>query len=151
MNLRSGEMWVAIETLGETGAPTGLDEDGVVITQGQPAKIGDLTVIFERESRFTVLQVGYNPGIPIFIVAAFALLGGLLITFYFPHRRIRGIVSPGIDGATMTLAPLAKRDWSGKREFFSLLEKANTVIGVKPEVKLPANATDYDYLRQNAT
>jgi cytochrome c biogenesis protein len=151
MNLRSGEMWVAIEKLGDTGAPTGLDEDGIVITQGQPAKIGDLTVIFERESRFTVLQVGYNPGIPIFIVASFALLGGLLITFYFPHRRIRGIVSPGKDGATMTIAPLAKRDWSGKREFFNLLEKANTIIGVKPDVKLPANATDYDYLRQNAT
>jgi cytochrome c biogenesis protein len=148
MNLRSGEMWVALETLGETGAPSGLEDGGVVITQGQPAKIGDLTVVFERESRFTVLQVGYNPGIPIFIVAAFALLSGLLVTFYFPHRRIRGIISPGSEGSTMTLAPLAKRDWSGKREFFNLLEKATTAIGVKPEVKLPANATDYDYLRQ---
>ena len=151
MNLRSGELWVAIEALGESGAPTGLEKDGVVITQGQPTKIGDLTVTFDRESRFTVLQIGYNPGIPIFIVAAFALLGGLIVTFYFPHRRIRGIVSPGDEGATMTLAPLAKRDWSGKREFFNLLEKAGESIGTTPEIRLPKNATDYEYPKHTTT
>ena len=150
MNLRSGELWVSLETLGEDGAASGTGE-GVVITQGQPTRIGDFIVTFERESRYTVLQVGYNPGIPIFIVAAVALLGGLIITFYFPHRRMRGIVSPEGAGATMTLAPLAKRDWSGKRDFFAFLEKANAEIGVKPDVRLPANANDYEYLRQQTT
>ncbi|HWV23458.1 MAG TPA: cytochrome c biogenesis protein ResB [Thermomicrobiales bacterium] len=146
LNLKSGQLWVGVQTLGESGVLSGDGGDGVIITQGQPARIGDLIVTFERESRFTVLQVGYNPGVPIFIIAAFAVLGGLVVTFYFPHRRIRGIIAPAEAGATMTLAPLAKRDWSGKREFFSFLEKANAVIGVEPEVKLPKNATDYAYL-----
>src|SRR5699024_2771150 len=101
---------------------------------------------FDRESRFTVLQIGYNPAIPLFIIAAFAVLGGLIVTFYFPHRRIRGIIAPADAGATMTLAPLAKRHWSGKRDFFSFLEKAHRAIGVEPDVKLPRNASDYTYL-----
>lgn len=146
LNLQSGQLWVGLQTLGASGAMTGDASDGVIINQGQPARIGDLIVTFERESRFTVLQVGYNPGIPIFIVAAFAVLGGLIITFYFPHRRIRGIIAPADAGSTMMLAPLAKRDWSGKRDFFSFLEKADQAIGVKPDIKLPKNASDYAYL-----
>jgi hypothetical protein len=63
--------------------------------------------------------VARNPGIPIFIGAALLLVAGLAVTFYFPHRRIRGILSPGAAGAATTalLAPLAKRDWSGLRDF----------------------------------
>ncbi len=149
MQLRSGELWVAIEQLGETGAPTGQEADGVVLTQGQPTRVGDLTVTFDRESRFTLLQVGYNPGIPIFITAALFMLGGLSVTFYFPHRRMRAIISPDdAKGSTMKIAPLAKRDWSGKRDFFNFLEKADDVIGVQPDVKHPKNAGDYDYLRK---
>lgn len=148
MGLRSGELWVSPEPLGESAASASTDVSGVVLAQGQPARIGDLTVTFDRETRFTVLQVGYNPGIPIFIIASVALLGGLAITFYFPHRRIRGIISPVADGAVLTMAPLAKRDWSGKREFFRFLEKADEVLGVRPEVKHPANAGDYEYLQR---
>lgn len=148
LNLESGQLWVHLQTLGESGAMSGDASEGVVLTQGQPTRIGDLVVTFERESRFSVLQIGYNPAIPVFIIAAFAVLGGLIVTFYFPHRRIRGIIAPADAGATMTLAPLAKRDWSGKREFFSILEKADQAFGVKPDIKLPKNAGDYTYLTQ---
>jgi cytochrome c biogenesis protein len=150
LQLKSGQVWVHIEPLGGNvtpiNTPMGTGEDGVVLTQGQPARVGDLNLTFQRETRFTVLQVGYNPGIPIFIIAAFLLVGGLAITFYFPLRRMRGIITPGPNGAVLKLAPLAKRDWSGKRDFLSFLENARDVIGVQPEVKHPANAGDYDYL-----
>lgn len=155
LQLRSGELWARVEPLRDSsstpGAPVADGTDGVVLTQGQPMRIGDLTVTFAREVRFSVLQVGYNPGIPIFIISAFLLVIGLATTFYFPHRRIRGIVAPGPSGAILKLAPLAKRDWSGKRDFFRILERAHQVIGIEPEVKHPANASDYDYLRQATT
>jgi cytochrome c biogenesis protein ResB len=72
-----------------------------------------------REKRYTLLQVANNPGIPIFWTAAFLLVGGLFATFYFPHRRIRAIFDQnGPQGATqLAMAPLAKRDWSGQRDF----------------------------------
>lgn len=151
LQLRSGELWVAMETLGDTGPVTGQEPEGIVLTQGQPTQINDLVVTFERESRFTLLQVGYNPGIPIFIIASLAMLGGLAVTFYFPHRRIRAIISPDDTGSTLKIAPLAKRDWSGKRDFFNFLEKADDEIGVKPDVKHPKNAGDYDYLQRDTS
>jgi cytochrome c biogenesis protein len=154
LQLRSGELWVHIEPLGGEVTPintsVGTGEDGVVLTQGKPTRVGDLTVTFDREVRFTVLQVAYNPGIPIFIIAAFLLVGGLAVTFYFPHRRLRGIVTPAATGAMVKIAPLAKRDWSGKRDFFSFLATARESIGTEPEVKHPANASDYDYLIKQA-
>jgi hypothetical protein len=48
------------------------------------------------------------------------------------------------------IAPLAKRDWSGKRDFFSFLASARDAIGIEPEVKHPANASDYDFLAKQA-
>lgn len=151
MGLRSGQLWIGAEPIGSSSSPMVDGDGGVVVTQGQPARIGDMTVTFEREIRFTVLQVGYNPGVPIFIVAAFMLVGGLVVTFYFPHRRIRGIVSRGPDGAQLTLAPLAKRDWSGKRDFFNIIEKAGDEFGIEPEIELPKNASDYEYLKKRTT
>jgi cytochrome c biogenesis protein len=151
MALESGQLWVGVQPIDGSIVGNDVGQGGVVLTQGQPAQIGNLSVTFDRETRFTVLQVGYNPGIPIFIIASVALLSGLALTFYFPHRRVRGIISPVAHGAVLTMAPLAKRDWSGKRDFFKFLEKADEVIGVKAEVKHPANAGDYEYLRrQNA-
>jgi cytochrome c biogenesis protein ResB len=147
MQLESGQLWVTIEPLGDSTDVVGTGEEGVVLSQGQPQRVGDYIVTFERESRFTVLQVGYNPGIPIFIIASFWLLGGLMITFYFPHRRVRGIISPEDGGTVARLAPLSKRDWSGKREFFHVVEELNEDLGVEPEMRFPDNARDYEYLK----
>lgn len=147
MQLRSGQIWVSLESLGDGTDVTGSGSDGVILTQGEPTRVGGYTITFERETRFTVLQVGYNPGVPIFIIAVFWLLGGLIVTFYFPHRRIRGIISNEPEGTVASIAPLAKRDWSGKREFFSIVEKLTDTLDTKPVIRLPENATDYEYLR----
>ena len=89
----------------------------------QPARLGDLTVQFERYGVYSVLQVAYYPGLWIFGVAAVLGVGGLIAIFYFPLRRLRAIVtSEGDDRARVLLAPLARRDWSGKRDFVELVE-----------------------------
>jgi cytochrome c biogenesis protein len=135
LNLASGEMFIQARSL-ELGAST--QPISAVVGQGETTKLGNVNVEFIRERRYTLLQVNSNPGIPIFFAAAFLLVGGLAITFYFPHRRIRGILSPAPGGQTGTVAqlsPLAKRDWSGRRDFYRLLEDLEEKLGVQASVR----------------
>lgn len=94
---------------------------GAVIDQGDSATLGGLDLRFVRERRFTVLQVASNPGIPILFAASLLLVLGLIVTFALPHRRIRALVSATDAGTQVLLAPLARRDWNGKREFVRTL------------------------------
>jgi cytochrome c biogenesis protein len=97
-----------------------------VVNQGQPLTVGDLTVTFVRESQWSLMQVANNPGIPIFWAAALLMIGGLGIVFYFPHRRVRAIVSSRADGGSdAEMAPIAKRDWSARRVFEQMATSIN--------------------------
>lgn len=135
LKLESGQVWVQVSPLN----PGDWDTEPItaVLDQGSPVEVGDLRLLFERESRFTVLQVAYNPGIPIFAVASVLLVGGLAATFYFPLRRVRGIIHQSPDGNTVMMTPLAKRDWGGKREFFKLVDAAAQRFNTSPTVKRP--------------
>ncbi|MCA9860995.1 MAG: cytochrome c biogenesis protein ResB, partial [Thermomicrobiales bacterium] len=121
LNLESGQMYVQIRG---TGPDAGAEMQDAVLVQGVPQEINGIVVEFQRETRFTLLQVASNPGIPIFWAASFLLVGGLFATFYFPHRRIRAILDrSGEPGVTqIALAPLAKRDWSGQKDFRGVVE-----------------------------
>ena len=129
LQLRPGEMYVKAIPTDPTKAVT-----AGIVRQGEAVDLGGLSVRFVRETQFSLLQVARNPGIPIFLLAAVLLVGGLAVTFYFPHRRVRGIVSPAPSGAVTALAPLAKRDWSGQRDFHRLLEEVANRLGIQPEV-----------------
>ena len=133
LQLRSGEMFVQVRSM----TPSQDDErPSAVIDQGDTVQVGDVNITFLRERRYTDLQVASNPGIPIFFTAAFLLVGGLAVTFYFPHRRIRGIVSPDdrTDASTVSFAPLAKWDWSGKRDFERAMEDLDSETSLDIEV-----------------
>ncbi len=135
LNLASGEMFIQARQLDPTSSEQPIS---AVVNQGETAKIGALNVQFIRERRFTLLQVSHNPGIPIFFIAALLLVGGLAITFYFPHRRVRGIFSPPGSPkgeVVLELAPLAKRDWSGRRDFYRLVEEIEQRLGVKATLR----------------
>ena len=137
LGLENGQVWVQVTPIDDPTSASAIDQ--AVLDQGTPFDIGGLNITFERESRFTVLQVAYNPGIPIFIIAAVMLVGGLAVTFYFPLRRVRGIIQQSAEGGTLMMTPLAKRDWGGKREFFDLVEKAESRLDSKADVKRPDN------------
>lgn len=131
LKLDPGQMFVQVRPLGTAGAPV-----SAVVDQGETVAIGDLNVEFIRERRFTLLQVASNPGMPVFWAASFLLVGGLAMTFYFPHRRIRGIISSSDDGqtSTVTMAPLARWDWSAKRDFHRIIDQLNTDLGIDATV-----------------
>lgn len=117
VKLRSGELYARARDR-RTNQPL---SDGAVIVQGATAELADLSVRFVRESRFAVLQVASNPGIPILFAASVLLLLGLVVTFAFPHRRVRALVVGTDDGTEVLLAPLARRDWAGQRAFIQTL------------------------------
>jgi len=140
LQLKNGQMYVMMQPSGTSGA----ERQAIVVDQGRPMQLGNLTIEFQREVRWANLQVASNPGIPIFIIAAVLLVGGLVVTFYFPLRRMRAIVSPAPAGAVLTAVPLAKRDWSGKRDFFHVAESVGTALGVTPSIKRPAESTEWE-------
>ena len=141
LQLRPGEMFFMIRPLGANSPIT--QPIGATVKQGESVQLGDLSLSFVRERRFSVLQVARNPGIPLFIAASVLLVGGLAITFYFPHRRIRGIVSTTQDGSVARLAPIARRDWSAKRVFEQLASDVGGRSGIDPELHVnePASST----------
>ncbi len=142
LNLKNGQMYVMLQPTAGSDA----EREAFVIDQGQSVPMGNLTVTFEREVQWSLLQIAYNPGIPIFAIASFLLVGGLIATFYFPLRRIRAIVSPAPGGAKLVAVPLAKRDWSGKREFFRAVDAVESALGVRPEIKRPDTGKDWERL-----
>jgi cytochrome c biogenesis protein len=147
ITLKPGEMYVEIVPL--NGNADISEPQGAVVGQGDAVQLGSLGVQFVRERRFTSLQVARNPGIPIFWAAAILLVGGLAVTFYFPHRRVRAIVSNGGSanaGSLAKLAPLAKRDWSGQRDFFRCVDALEARLGTRPVVK---GRPDYPTLQES--
>ena len=131
LGLLSGELHLQLRdttTAGTAPAQTG------TVAVGDGATIGGYTVTFVRDRQWTMLQVASNPGIPIFWAAAFMMIGGLGIVFYFPHRRIRGIVSSASGPQEIQLAALAKRDWSAKRSFEQLIEDIDRELPVTTRI-----------------
>lgn len=118
VKLRPGELYAQTRDL-RTNDKIGV---GGVIAQGDTGTMGGLNVSFLRERRATVLQVAYNPGIPILFAASILLVLGLVVTFQFPHRRVRALVGEVATGSELLLAPLARRDWGARRDFGRTLD-----------------------------
>lgn len=136
LQLTSNQMWVQLAIKDQTtGQMVNLPDQK--ITLGTPTQFGQYSITWTGTTSFSAMQIAYNPGVPIFIIAVVLLLGGLLITFYLPHRRVRALVSLAGETATVQMAPLAKRDWSGKRDFLRLIQDARPTLGEPTEVKLP--------------
>lgn len=145
MQLQSGQMYVQMRDM---RAAPGDQMPDLVLDQGISQPLGDYNVEFVRENRYTLLQVASNPGVPIFWTAAFLLVGGLFATFYLPHRRIRAIFDQsGPQGATqLAMAPLAKRDWSGQRDFRNavaeLSKRFQTELSIHERIDPTGGASD---------
>ncbi len=89
---------------------------------GGSVTIGGLTFTFQREVRFTGLQITHNPGLPIIIAAAVMIFFSIMVTFYLPHRRVRALVVPHADGAArMHVGAQVKLDIFGAKEFERLV------------------------------
>lgn len=104
------------------------------LSQGAPQEMEELSFTFQREGRFTGLKVVKNPGINIIWIASILMLLGLVMLFYFPHRRLWALCKPGPDGTTeVRLGMTAQRDVSLSREFDRLSDRVAGELGTARE------------------
>ena len=125
-----GQMRVELYTTGE-----GALVDQAVVTQGEEATIGNLTILFERESQFTGLSVARDPGVPLIWIGSLLLFVGFVIRFMVPHKRVWArIVARPNGGAVIGLATLAHKDVTAGSEF------ENVVNDIRTALQAPAQA-----------
>jgi cytochrome c biogenesis protein len=86
---------------------------------GDSLKIGDVTFEFALD-RYIVLQVVHDPGFKLVILAGFLVMGGLIFSFDFPHKRLWARVTAD----ELRLAGRTERDAVGfEREFAGLVKR----------------------------
>jgi len=95
-----------------------------------PADTAGYAVTWQRPGEWTGMVVKNDPGAPIIWTAFGALIVGLMLSFYFPRRRVWARVSPQ---GGIQLAMLTDRYVDGEREFAALLEELTARGGSRPE------------------
>lgn len=121
----AGEMRIEIYSL-DTETPVVSDN----VTQGTPKELAGLKFTFERERRFTGLKVVKDPGVNIIWVASTLMIVGLVMLFYFPHRRLWALCRSRPDGTVdVRLATPAQRDLSLEGEFRRLSKRVRSALG----------------------
>jgi len=114
---------------------------------GGSITLGGLSFTFQREVRFTGLQITHNPGLPIIIAAAAMIFFSIMVTFYVPHRRVRALVVPQLDGtARMHIGAQVKLDIFGAKEYERLA--AEIAERASAAVRDGVHAADRDRARR---
>jgi len=132
--LRTGQVAVALfdnRAARQNAGPLGT----ATLDPGGSTTISGLTIQFQREVRFTGLQITYAPGLPIIYLASTTIFLALCITFYLPHRRIRALVTRQTDGtARLLLGAQVKLDLFGAQEFDKLSTSVKEALGIESRV-----------------
>jgi len=106
---------------------------GGLLTQRQPQSWQGLEFTFLRESQFSGFQAVRDPGAPIFFLAAGLMLAGILIVFYFPHRKLWALVRPRAEGGSeIWLAGVCPRNPNFPDEFRAAVEAAESALAAAP-------------------
>jgi len=88
-----------------------------------------LTFRFLREGRFTGLKLVKDPGVNIVWIASGLMVAGLIMVFWFPHRRLWALVSPREDGGTeVRLAAASQRDLGLEKDFEQVTAKVRRAL-----------------------
>jgi cytochrome c biogenesis protein len=92
-----------------------------VIDQGKPTTIAGLTYTFERTRPFTGLIVARDPGAMFVWVGSTLLVLGLILVFFFPHRRVWVRVRKTTGGSEILCASTMKRDVAFEPRFHQMV------------------------------
>lgn len=95
-----------------------------------PASTAGYAITWTRAGFFTGMVVKNDPGAPIIWTAFASLMTGLLLSFYFPRRRVWARLTEQ-DG--VQVAMLADRYVDAEREFRSLMDALAARSGQRPE------------------
>ena len=99
------------------------------LQRNQDVVSNGLTFRFLREGRFTGLKVVKDPGVNIVWIASALMVVGLVMVFWFPHRRMWALVSPRADGgAEVRLAAASQRDLGLEKDFETVTAKVRRAL-----------------------
>lgn len=100
------------------------------LARNQDVQSAGMTFTFLREGRFTGLKLVKDPGVNIVWIASGLMVLGLIMVFWFPHRRLWALVSPRADGgAEVRLAAASQRDLGLEKDFEQVTAKVRRALG----------------------
>jgi len=99
------------------------------LARNQDVQAEGLTFRFLRESQFTGLKVVKDPGVNIVWIASGLMVVGLVMVFWFPHRRFWALCSPRPGGgADVRLAAASQRDMGMEKDFEQVTAKVRRAL-----------------------
>lgn len=119
---------VAIELYDNT---TGAAVTQKTIDQGTPTDIQGLTFTFDRETKYTGLNVARDPGTPLVWLGCILLVVGFVIRLFVPYRRLWGqlIARPG--GSSLSIAAVGRRDSGFDAEFTAIVTDLRQALAAR--------------------
>ena len=94
------------------------------------------TITWDSAASFTGMVIKNDPGAPIIWIAYMSLITGLVLTFYFPRRRVWA----RLHGDHLEMAFLGDRYVNAEREFGELLDDLSARLRNRPERRLQPSA-----------
>ncbi|HYI22417.1 MAG TPA: cytochrome c biogenesis protein ResB [Candidatus Limnocylindrales bacterium] len=98
----------------------------------EPGTTGGYAVTWNAAGAYTGMVIKKDPGQTLIWLAYLSLIIGLVLTFYFPRRRLWA----RMHGDHLEMAMLADRYVDVEREFSQLLDDLSTRLGKRPERRL---------------
>jgi cytochrome c biogenesis protein len=129
-----GSPLLAVTGLGETANP---DQANVLFLRGfalggvsDPAVTAGYTIGWQSAGAFSGMVIKRDPGQPVIWIAFLCLISGLVLTFYFPRRRVWA----RLDGDRLSVALTGDRYVNAGREFDDLLDALTVSFGRRPQL-----------------
>jgi cytochrome c biogenesis protein len=127
---------LALTGLGQTANP---DESNILFLKlvglgatTDPAATGGYSVSWEAATAYTGMVIKRDPGATLIWIAYLSLISGLVMTFYFPRRRLWA----RLHGDHLELAFLGDRYVDSEREFGQVLDDLSARLRNRPERRL---------------
>jgi cytochrome c biogenesis protein len=98
----------------------------------EPGTTAGYAITWQSAGAYTGMVIKRDPGQGLIWVAYASLILGLVLTFYFPRRRVWGRLADG----RLELAMLADRYVDAEREFGRLLDDLSARFGNRPERRM---------------
>lgn len=127
--IKAGQMQLEIYPSGAE-RPSSIE----IISQGEPAALGDLSFTLLREQQFTGMIVARDPGMVFVWFGSILLVCGLFLVFFFPNRRIWAAINRRPNGhSEVRLGATARHDATFGPDFERLVNDMR--LALAPAVK----------------
>lgn len=102
------------------------------LKRNESVTVEGLTFTFLRERPFTGLKVVKDPGVNVVWVASGLMVAGLVLVFWFPHRRFWALCVPRDDGgAEVRIAATSQRDLGLERDFENVIASVRRSLAAR--------------------